>query len=187
MKQLCALTVLFLMAAAAGCSPITVNYDFDKDANLAVLKTFDWLPQPEAASKSVKEELERNSLLEKRVREAVAREMAAKGIEEVSKNPDFLVTYHTGVEDKVDVKDWGYTYAGIHRYRGGWGSRDVSVYKYREGTLILDFVDPKTHTLIWRGIAQAVLSRTENPEKRDKLVYEAVKKILEGFPPAPTP
>ncbi|MGB7064457.1 MAG: DUF4136 domain-containing protein, partial [Syntrophobacteria bacterium] len=49
--------------------------------------------------------------------------------------------------------------------------------------LLLDFVIPREYRLIWRGEAVAVLDDSYSSEKLDKLVSEAVEKILKEFPP----
>ncbi len=182
MKRLGTAFAFLAMAAVMGCSSITVNYDYDKNADLIAFKTYAWLPAPTAPPKNVTDELARNSLVDQRVRDAVNRELAEKGFREDAKSPDFLVSYHTGVEDKVDVADWGYNYAWGYPYRGTTG-RNIRSHPYKEGTLILDFITPKNLTLAWRGIAQAVLPNRTTPEKSEKLINEAVDKILQGFPP----
>ena len=84
---------------------------------------------------------------------------------------------HVGSEEKVSYQDWGYSYGGYWR-RGG-----TSKFKYQEGNLILDFVDAESKQLIWRGQAKGFVDRKSNPKKDDKLVNEAVRKILKNFPP----
>jgi hypothetical protein len=184
MKRLSLLFAFLAMTAVLGCSSITVNYDYDKKADLTSFKTYAWLPDPATPSKNVKDELARNSLVDQRVKNAVNRGLAEKGFRQDAKKPDFLVSYHTGVEDKVNVADWGYNYSWGYPYWGPTG-RNISVHQYKEGTLILDFISPKNLTLVWRGIAQAVLPTRETPEKSEKLINEAVDKILKGFPPSP--
>lgn len=61
----------------------------------------------------------------------------------------------------------------------------MDIYEYEEGSLILDFVDPKTKNLIWRGSGKAQVDSAMTPESRDKLINEAVAKILKNFPPSP--
>ena len=39
--------------------------------------------------------------------------------------------------------------------------------------------------MIWRGVAKTVVDRTDTPEKREKLINEAVQEILKNFPPKP--
>jgi hypothetical protein len=119
-------------------------------------------------------------LFDKRIKNAVNSQLVAKGYESKSINPDFLVVYHVGVKNKIDVQDWGYMY-GPRGYR--WGGRDISVQQYSEGTLILDVVDPRTKQLIWRGVAQGVVDPGASPEKKERKLSEAVSKILGKFPP----
>ena len=49
---------------------------------------------------------------------------------------------------------------------------------------MLDFVNPETKALIWRGTGQSRVRRTSSPEEREKLIQTAVDQILSQFPPA---
>ena len=103
-----------------------------------------------------------------------------------SDNPDFLIAEHLGKKDKVHVTSWGYDYGPRVRYWGGyWGPAGVTTHEYEEGSLILDFVDTKSKKMIWRGAAKAVVDPSNTPEKREKLINEAVNEILKNFPPKP--
>ena len=62
---------------------------------------------------------------------------------------------------------------------------DIDVYQYEEGNLILDFIDPKSKELIWRGSAKAVVGNEKTPEERQKKIEETIQKILEKYPPHP--
>ena len=99
-----------------------------------------------------------------------------------SNNPDFLIAEHLGRKDKVQVMNWGYGYGPHGGYRGAGG---ISTYEYEEGSLILDFVDTKSKKMIWRGVAKADVMNADSPEKIEKLINEAVQKILKNFPPKP--
>jgi hypothetical protein len=169
-----------IMLAVLGCAPsITVKQDYDKEANFAALKTFAWLPMPVDPAAGVKSAMERNSLLDKRIKQSVDAQLAAKGYQVDVNNPDFVVTYHTGAEDKVNVTDWGYGYG---RY-GAWHGGGVDVYQYTEGTLILDVIDWKSKQLVWRGFAQGTIDPDAPSEKREQKLNEAVTRMLANFPP----
>jgi len=167
--------VLCLVLLAAGCSSMSVDYDYEPSMNFAKLRTYDWGSQPDSLSGGAKEAIERNSLTDERIKNALTRQLAGKGMKLDPKHPDFLVVWHIGVENKVNVRPYGYSY----RYRG----TGAAARKYREGTLIVDFVDPKTKQLMWRGIARDVLPLKSTPQKSEKLINEAAEKILAGFPP----
>jgi len=168
------------MALTISCSPIyNVKYDYDTKTDFASLKTYDWLPIP------AKADIDRLNV--ERIKNAVNSQMVAKGLRKTPDNPDFLIASHVGKKGKVRIADWGYGYGRQGRYWGGYGGpRGVDVYEYEEGSLILDFVDAKSKKLIWRGSAKAQTNTVKTPEKREKLITEAVQKILDKFPPPPS-
>ena len=166
MKNLVTLLVVCLFALTASCSSVhNVSYDYDKRTNFAALKTYDWLPVPK--------EVKVDTLVQDRIKNAVNSELEAKGLRMTSDEPDFLIAMQAGTEDKVRYvpEHWGYKYANYRRV------------EYEEGTLVLDFVDPASKELIWRGTAKADVDSKMAPEKIDKLVNEAVEKTLKNFPP----
>ena len=167
------------MALTISCSPIyNVKYDYDTKTDFASLKAYDWHPIP------AKADIDKLNI--ERIKNAVDSQMAAKGLKKAPDNPNFLIASHVGKKEKVRIADWGYGYGPYGRYWGGYGGpRGVDVYKYEEGSLILDFVDAKSKKLIWRGSAKAQTNTVKTPEKRQELIDEAVQKILEKFPPPP--
>ena len=178
MNPVKSLSLLFLLVAVAGCSTVyDVQFDYNTKTDFANLKTYNWLPVPEKA--------DIDSLDAMRVQKAVNTEMQAKGLRLTSGIPDFLIAEHLGKKDKVSVRDWGYNYGPYAGYWGGYRGPmgGVSTFQYEEGSLILDFVDPQTKELIWRGSAKAEVDDVRTPEKREALINEAVQKILKNFPP----
>jgi hypothetical protein len=171
--------VLLFMCSAISCASIYgVEHDYDKQVDFKRLKTYNWMAVPEKA--------DIDSLSAQRVKNAVNAELRGKGLMMTSDNPDFLIAEHLGKKDKIQVTDWGYDYGP---YGGYWGRYHapggVSVQEYEEGSLILDFVDAKSKKMIWRGAAKAVVDHADTPEKREKLINEAVHQILKNFPPIP--
>jgi hypothetical protein len=170
---------VFIAVAFGGCGPsISVTQDYDKEADFTKLKSFAWMSVPNTAVGSVKAATERNSLLDKRIKNAVNSELVTKGYEMNEASPDFVMMYHVGVDDKVNVTDWGYGYPSPY-----WGGRNVSVYQYTQGTLILDIIDPSNKQLIWRGEAQGTVNPDASPEDREARLGRAVQELLASFPP----
>ena len=126
-----------------------------------------------------KDEGELTDIDRKRIREAAAAELGARGFAFNETAPDFRVAMHGGTKTRVRVTDSGY------RYGPGpwWGGHGVDVYQYEEGTLILDVVDAKSNELIWRGTATGVVNPDATPEQKEKQIREAVTKMLANFPP----
>lgn len=181
MKTVDIILVLFLMAITVSCSSIYgVSHDYDEKADFSGLKTYDWLAIPEKA--------DINQLDVERLKTAVNNRLEIKGFKMNSDTPDFSIAVHFGKKDKIQVRDYGYDdgpFMGPRGRRfGGWGDRRVDTYQYEEGTLVLDFVDAKTKKLLWRGSGKARVGDAKTPEKRQKLINEAVEKILKKFPPA---
>lgn len=171
MKALSAFTLSCLILLTLSCSSISVRHDYDPQVDFSQFETFNFLKMSKGSPES---------LLDKRVKNAVRAELEGKGLRQ-SRRPDFLVAYHANARNKVDVTAWGY------RYRprwGTWGARGVTVDRYKQGTLILDFIETRSKEMIWRGVATGVLDQNPTPEKMEKQVNQSVQKILEKFPPA---
>ena len=176
------LTALLTAAAlAGGCSTMQLSSDYDPSVDFSRLGSYDWLPDPRPPTGDPRLD---SSLLEARVRSAVETQLAARGYAKVSADQaDFLVTYHVALESKLDVDT-------IYRSYGyGWGrgygpvAYDTVVREYEQGTLLLDFVDPETRNLIWRGSASAEITPDSTPEKSQERANTAVARMLERFPP----
>jgi hypothetical protein len=170
MKRHYGLVSLGLIAALIGCSSYSVSHDYDVGADLAALRTYDWMRPSEEAPRSAEEAVERNTLIDTRVKNAVNAQLAAKGLGRDPKSPDFLVAYQISTKDKVRVKN--YTFVS-----------DKRLQTYEEGTLVLDFLAPNGKDLLWRGVARRTLDDRPTPEKTEKRINGAVEEILKGFPP----
>lgn len=160
--------LMIILMVSAGCSSMTVKTDFDSEVNFAKYKTYNWhKPKsgPEAARVS--------SLLDKRIKLAVERELAAKGLERSQgRGADLVIRYHTKVRDKVEItSDW---------YGWRYRRRSFDTYRYQEGTIVIDFVDPQLQQLVWRGWAVGVM---DDPGMAAEKIKEAVHKIMEKYPP----
>lgn len=64
---------------------------------------------------------------------------------------------------------------------GGMGSATSSTIS--NGTLAVDFYDPTSKQLIWRGSAEQTLNPSGNQQKDMQKLNKAVAKLLKNFPP----
>jgi hypothetical protein len=192
-----------LALLVSACATVTVSHDYDIDADFSRYRTFAWAPVTEPEAKSNVPGAP-GSFVDKRIRQNVNQQMQAKGVREDTQNPDLLVAYSIGVEEKEVVTEEGNVYGGPHaapypyrrhpgarypygRYpyyepRGSW-TRDIQVQTYQEGTLIIDLIDAKAEALVWRGVAQGTVQQNVSAEQRSKNVADAVAKIFETYPP----
>jgi CRISPR/Cas system-associated endoribonuclease Cas2 len=180
MMRFLSLFFVILLSMLMGCSGISVTHDYDQKEDFARFKTFNWMPQPKSIIGDAQAAQLQNSLFDKRLKEAVNEGLLAKRLSLAEEKPDFLIVYHTGVQDKVNITDWGYGYGP---YWGPWGG-PVDVHQYSEGTLIIDFVDADDNQLMWRGTATKALASRPSPEKAEQAIKQVVQKLLANYPPA---
>jgi hypothetical protein len=160
-----------------GCSPVlTVRTAKDPSAEFPSEALYSWARRP---GKMPNDPRIDNAKLEQRVRTAVKAELATKGYTFAEEGrPDFFVGYHVILQEslKPSIVSRKYGYGA-----GLWG--DALGPDFEKGTLILDVIDPKRKKLVWRGIAEAELDLSVSDAEKQKRTAEAVRQILEGFPP----
>jgi hypothetical protein len=174
MKTLYAVMSLILFQA---CShQISVYTDHDPDYNIKSLTTFDWAHKTNIEVN--KNPLHYNELNDKRIKTSIVNQLTRRGYSYSEGQPDFLIHYHIIVDDQsiVTTEPYGYLYGPY------WMRMRTNVYSYREGTLIIDLMDPKSNNLIWRGWAVAALNGPYTTGQTEELINRAVEKIFRNFP-----
>ena len=87
----------------------------------------------------------------------------------------------TGYSHRYGYGGYGHGY-GHHRY--GYRSRYYGGSRlYAEVTLVLDFVDPESNNVIWRGLYKDEIDESGILIMTEDKITKAVKKILKEFPP----
>ena len=162
---------LVLLIAITGCSSMSVTYDYDNNVTWEKIETYAWLSTPAPDAENPAENTMGGSLLDKRIHDAVEYEMGVRNIS-AGDDPDILIKYFLGAEDKVQVTDWGYRYSD---YYWGYGGRQIDVYQFTQGTLVVDIVDAETNTLIWRGTATDTVDGSQrSPEEMQTRVNNVI-------------
>ncbi|MCI0387649.1 MAG: DUF4136 domain-containing protein [Acidobacteria bacterium] len=169
------LSLCFLLTLTGSALAQKVNVDWDKSANFTGFKTYAW----------AKGTPPNNPLMAERVVRDIDAQLAAKGLQKVdaSSNPDLVVAYHAAVseETQLNTMDTGMWGPGWGYGWGGGGMSTTTVSKIPVGQLVVDIGDVKTKKFLWRGTASGTLS--DKPEKVEKTINKAVKKMFEKFPP----
>jgi len=179
------IAILVALSGLSGCAT-RVRSDFDRETAFSYYNTFDWIAPPVRASE---EEMQsdpegpftRNSLLDKRIRAAVDRNLEARGFRYLEGGEsNFRLNYHVTFRDKLVGSGSEFGYAGRY-YRGGFSSGfNWSVRQYQEGTIIIDVIDRARDQLVWRGW---MVSRSLDGNYDEAEINHAVDKILMRFPP----
>ena len=161
-----------------------VRYNFDKNADFSKFKTYKWVTLKDAATV--------NDLAAKQIVDAVDAELATKGLTKVTDDSaNLYIGYQAGIGQEKQFtsfsSDWGY---GGGWYRGGWygGMGGTSTTSGQTSTiyvgqLALDMYDSANKDLAWRGVASKTLDPKAKPEKQQKNLAKAVKKLLKNYPP----
>jgi uncharacterized protein DUF4136 len=163
-----------------------VRYDFDKNKDFSKYKTYKWVP--------IKGADQPDELTGKKLTAAVNAELATKGLTMTdSDTADLYIGYQTaiGTEKQFTSYNTGWGYGP--GWGGGWygygGMSTSTTYGSTStvyvGQLDLSMYDPAEKQMVWRGNATKTLDPKAKPEKKEKNIGKAVKKLLKNFPPTP--
>jgi hypothetical protein len=170
--------------ATAVATAQDVRYNFDKNTDFSRFKTYKWV--------ILKDATPLDNLADQQVKDAVDAQLAAKGLTKVdSDSADLYVGYQAAVGQEKEFTSyntgWGY---GGGWYGGGWygggmggGTTYGSTTTIYVGQLALDMYDSANKDLVWRGVASKTLDAKAKPEKRQKNLTKAMKKLFKNYPP----
>ena len=182
------LALAFGLASCATSANVGVSSDFDHAVNFRAYKTWAWYPKQTNDTEGGPAK-GYESFTDQRIRDAVAKDLTAKGLTEATTSPDVYVAYSVRVENKQQVaggypySPYGYGYGG-YGY-GGFGGYPYGggAYNYKAGTVIIDIVDARRKELAWRGTGQAQLNQNSISEEE---TYRIVNSVLGNYPPTDT-
>ena len=161
--------IVLALLGANGARAQKITMEFDRTADFSKYKTFA-IRNGELNSRNP---ALNSPLIKKQIEADIERDLTAKGLTRVVGGPaDLNVRYTFGAARRTQVE----------AYPAGWygmGTRYVRV-PYAEGTLVIDFRDPATRSLVWRAIAA---EEKTDPTKIEGKLDDMVKKAIEKYPP----
>lgn len=133
-----------------------------------------------------------SDLMAQRLTTTIERNLRERGFEIVPRQQaDMYVTFFVTTENRTDVHTYnsgfGYGRCWNSMRCAAWASPEVSVQNYTVGTLLIDFIDPASNTLQWRGTTSKRLPSNPSVEDRDELAELVVHAIIDQFPPGHVP
>jgi hypothetical protein len=180
--------ILSLLSMSGCATKPRVSTDYEPSYNFAALKTF--------SIKETKADIREDLLISPFTYSHIAAQLnseLAKRYQVVSGEavPDFYVSYHLVMEEKLDPRAYddlygfgmwgrGYRYPTPYFYNPAFRT-GLSV--YNQGNLIIDMVDAKTQQPIWRGVSEKRLSRSLTPQEQRQILTSAVLEVMAQFPP----
>ena len=168
-----------LLGGLTACSttpPVAVRTDYDHGTRFGGYHTYALDAGPTGLSPAG------NAALQ----ESLRSNLATRGFKEASaKTADLYIISVVLTQEKLHtIPTGGTTYlpSRYGRYGGTW-LINTKVNEYTEGSLVIDFVDRKTHKLVFRGLGQAAVGLKE---RNAAAIREAVSQIVAAYPAAGT-
>ena len=175
-NQLTFLTAFLLMAAYANGQD--VHYNYDRGANFAAYKTYQWVEIPGGAVP--------DQLIDQAIKQAADEQLAQKGLNKVESNADLYVGYQfvLNLEKSISLRDTGG--AGVGWGWDPWGGgRNVQgqTSTIPVGILLMDLYDIGKEKLVWRGDAVKTINLKKDPDKNYKNLQKVMAKLFKNYPP----
>lgn len=163
------------LIAVTACAPMQVHTYVPRSADLTQYHSFAWAPA--GAFETGDPRLDNNTLFIERLQNAVEQQLATKGwAPAAGHEPDLVIHFHARVDQRLDLADTPRSGRAIENADGG---RTV----YDAGTLLLDFIEPRSNTLVWRGWAEGSIEGViDNQAWMNERIDAAVRRILVTFP-----
>jgi hypothetical protein len=203
-----ALGAMACAAFLAGCDEY-VHVTRDPDVRIARQATWAWRPAAEEGSRrdsrrvisrddmrrgeTVTRETDADSdILRGKVKTAIERNLAEKGLKEASdpQDADFLVDFHIAVRRRNMTVERVYpgVYPGLmcgpFGCYGGWGFGPAAVgyenVRFREGTIVVDVVQNPANHLVYRAVGEKPVDRNTFSFSQDEvngLVHHMLKEL----------
>jgi len=172
--KLSRIATLALGVTLAACSTLQVNTDYAPGTDFSKYKTFTLKPGAAA----------RNPIAAERFAQSLGNALAARGLKQVPDGGDLSVFAHFTLGKETQLNTYGYSgWGGGWRYGGMGGMQTTTVQEIPTGTLVIDLVDAKTNTAVWRGTAMDTISTTASPEDRQQKANEVAQKLFANYPP----
>jgi Domain of unknown function (DUF4136) len=183
MKYFILSAIVTLMLSA--CGSVNVQTETGIDADFAKLGSYGWFEKGDVSLAGVEVS---NPDVEAWVKASVDKQLQSKGYKKATDaQPDFLVSWVGAIEKKVKVQSIEHFYSSY-----GYGpvaasmpleaKKGNTVREYEEGTILLDVLDPVTHTMLWRGRGTDRLLQGMEKDDGPLYVNKLVKNILKTFP-----
>jgi len=176
-----------LMLTLAACGGVNVQTEIGEKADFTHMVAYGWLDMGDVSLEGVRVD---NPAVAGWVKNSVEKELKKKGyIKATQGQPDFLISWFGAVETKVKVDSISHLYSSY-----GYGpvassmpiesQKGDTIREYKEGTILLDVLDPVSHTMVWRGSGTDRVLQDLSEEEAALYVNRLVKNILKTFPTA---
>lgn len=190
-KRLLGIGMLALLAA--GCTTFRVQTDYDRKISVAGWHSYAWMQQEPVTAPEGPTAFG-NPINQRRVREAIETEFAAKGLTRVDDvaAADGVVRWAIGTRDRPYGPDprwsvgWGMGWGWHHHGFGTALMYDSTPYYVTEARLAVDLFDAKTHEAVWHGTVSLDASKLSGDAAAEQ-IRKAVHRLMQYYPPGSKP
>ena len=157
------------------CAPVQVHSYVGQNVDLRQYRTYAWAAADSFSTGDPR--LDNNTFFIDRVQRAVDGQLRQKGFEKVAGGqPDFIIHYHARIGQRIDSGEF-------HPGQPGCQAGDCRPSVYDAGTLLIDFMDPRSNQLMWRGWAERGLDGVIDDQTwMDATIDDAVTRIMARLP-----
>ena len=166
---------LFMAVCAYG---LDVHYNYDRSANFATYKTYQWVEIPGGAVP--------DPLIDHAIKQATDEQLRQKGLIKVDNNADLYIGYQFVLNLEKSVSLWETGGAGPGWGLDPWGGgRNVQgqTSTIPVGILLMDLYDVGKKQLVWRGDAIKTINLKTDPDKNYKNLQKVMTKLCKNYPP----
>ena len=172
-------SLVVLLLAIAGCSVTkTVNTVKAPGVDFTSFKTFDYF-KLQASGDTVSSRFDNYANM---IREAITREMIAKGYTQSSADPDLLINIGAVVKEQAQTRETNIRdaprYTGQRNY--SWKSEEVVVGHYKTGTVTIELVDRLKNSMVWQGVVEGLVA--DKPKTFQSDINKAITGVFQKFP-----
>ena len=175
-NQVTFLAAFLLMAACAYGQE--VHYNYDRSANFAAYKTYQWVEIPGGAVP--------DRFIDQDIKRAAEEQLSLKGLTRVESNADLYIGYQfvLNLEKSISLWDtggggpgWGFDpWGGGRNVQGETSTIPV-------GILLMDVYEVGRKQLVWRGDAVKRIDLKKDPNKNYKNLQNVMAKLFKNYPP----
>jgi hypothetical protein len=170
--------------AAPAVLAIDVKIAHDKTFDFKGARTWTWSARPgdvKMARTQDDDPEAMRKIAEPVIMSAVANELTRRGLKQAPDAP-LTVTYYLLLSIDASAQTLGQflpavTQWGVPPYAPATQSLEMM----NHGSLVLDMT--ARNVIVWRGVANAKIKRETEEPRREELIREAVRDLLESFPP----
>jgi hypothetical protein len=183
-RFLITLPALLLLLFVAVPVSAKMAVDFNPNLDFSKFKTFAYLGGVEQL---VRLQLNPDQL-SNQIHRAVARELTAKGLREVTleEKPDLVVRYWADSQKDTNLAastNWG-VYGPYLGYHWGFLYDSMEASTTHKGTLSIELIDANARDLAWRMFASVKIINSD-PAKIWKTADSNIKNAFKSYPPSP--